>query len=196
MTALVTITGVLGAVNAALLALGRALGATALAVMVAIILAQVFFRYVLGSALAWPEEAARFLMLWIVGLMAPTAFRRGGFVSIEVIRRLLPRGVAAVLNLCLLALSLLILVAALRIGWAEVTGLGGRFATDSLKVPASFDFSQWAKVPKAWMMASLVVGCALLISVCVELMLRNLADLFGAGDRLAPIPDSVSLGAE
>ncbi|THD83453.1 TRAP transporter small permease [Aliigemmobacter aestuarii] len=196
MTPLVAMARGLGAVNAALLALGRATGATALALMVAIILAQVFFRYVLGSALAWPEEAARFLMLWIVGLMAPTAFRRGGFVAIEVLTRLLPRRAGAVLNLLLLGLSLLILVAALRIGWSEVTGLGGRFSTDSLNVPASLDFSQWVKVPKAWMMASLVVGAVLLISVAVELVLRNLAELLGAGDRLPPIPHSVSLGAE
>lgn len=112
----------IGAVNAALLALGRWLGAVCVASMLLIILAQVFFRYVMGDALAWPEEAARFLMLWMAGLMAPTAYRRGGFVSIEMLVRLLPRRPAALLALLLLGLSLVVLVVGLRIGWSEVTG--------------------------------------------------------------------------
>jgi TRAP-type C4-dicarboxylate transport system permease small subunit len=178
-----------------MLAIGRWLGAFCVALMLLIILAQVFFRYVLGDALAWPEEAARFLMLWMTGLMAPTAYRRGGFVSIEMLVRLLPRRPAALLALLLLSLSLLVLVMGMRIGWSEMTGLGGRFTTDSLSVPA-LDLSGWVKVPKAWMMASLVVGMALLISVCVELIFRTLASLSGANADLRAIPEMVMEGTE
>lgn len=185
----------LGWINAALLALGRWLGATCVALMVLIILLQVFFRYVLNDALAWPEEAARFLMLWMTGLMAPTAFRRGGFVSIEMLVRLLPRGPAAALALVLLTLSLVVLIVGIRISWSEVTGLGGRFTTDSLSVPA-LDFSTWIKVPKSWMMASLLVGLGLLISVCVELILRALARLTGSDTRLIHIPETAIGGGE
>ncbi len=39
--------------------------------MVVCILIQVFFRYVLNNALPWPDEAARFLMLWMTGFIAP-----------------------------------------------------------------------------------------------------------------------------
>jgi TRAP-type C4-dicarboxylate transport system permease small subunit len=196
MGAMLGLTNGMGAVNAAVLAFCRNLGAAMVAVMVIIILLQVFFRYVLGTALAWPEEAARFLMLWTTGLMAPTAFRRGGFVSIEMLTRLLPTRPAALLTLALLGLSLTLMVVGIQIGWSEVTGLGGRFTTDSLHYPTAFDFSTWAKVPKAWMMLSLVVGLALLISTCIELMLRNLVTLFGAGPRLIVIPESVIGGAE
>jgi TRAP-type transport system small permease protein len=185
----------LGAVNAALLALGRWLGATCVGLMVAIILVQVFFRYVLNDALAWPEEAARFLMLWMTGLMAPTAFRRGGFVSIEMLVRFLPRGPAAALTIILLALSLAVLVIGIQISWSEVTGLGGRFTTDSLSVPKP-DFSGWVKVPKSWMMASLLLGLGLLISVCVELMLRAFARLTGNETRLIVIPEAAIGGGE
>ena len=96
---LLGLTKALGSVNAACLTLGRGLGAVCMAAMVAIILAQVFFRYVVGNALAWPEEAARFLMLWAAGLMIATAFRRGGFVSIDMLVRLLPRALASALSL-------------------------------------------------------------------------------------------------
>lgn len=187
----------LGSVNAAALTLGRGLGAVCMAGMVIIILAQVFFRYVIGTALPWPEEAARFLMLWAAGLMIATAFRRGGFVSIDMLVRLLPGRIASALALVLLGLSLVILVVAIGISWGDVTGIGGRFETDSLKVPMSFDMgAQWQKVPRAWQMASMLVGLSLMISVCIELMLRNLIGLFGGADRLPAIPDTVSLGAE
>lgn len=196
MSALLGLTNGLGAVNAALLTLGRRLGAFCVALMVVAILLQVFFRYVLSSALPWPEEAARFLMLWMAGLMAPTAFRRGGFVSIEMLVRFLPRRPAALLTILLLLLSLAVLTMGLQIGWSETTGLGGRFATDSLSVPNSLDLSTWVKVPKAWMMASLVIGLGLLISVCVELILRAIATLFGQEARLVLIADAAVMGSE
>lgn len=196
MGAVLGLTNGLGRVNAALLTLGRRAGAGMVAVMVIIILLQVFCRYVLGNALAWPEEASRFLMLWMTGLMAPTAFRRGGFVSIEMLTRLLPTAASAILSLALLSLSLVVLIVGLKIGWAEVTGFGGRFATDSLHYPTSLDFGTLQKVPKSWMMLSLVVGLGLMISVCVELMLRSLVTLAGHANRLIAIPFTVMGGAE
>lgn len=94
--------------------------------MVAAILTQVFFRYVLGNALAWPEEVARFLMLWMTGLMAPTAYRRGGFVGIDILVRLLPVAAAAVLSIMLLGVALMLLIAAYGIGTSELCGFVAR----------------------------------------------------------------------
>lgn len=196
MGALSGICNALGAVNAAVLALGRWIGAACMALMVIVILMQVVLRYGFAAALPWPEEASRFLMLWATGLMAPTALRRGGFVAIDMIVRLLPRLPAAVLAMAVLAVMLTVLWVALGIGWSEVTGLGGRFETDSLRFPAAWDLSVWEKVPKAWMMASLLVGVALMFSVVVELMLRNIVSALGGRDRLHAIPETVMLGAE
>lgn len=196
MGAIVAATNGLGLLNAGLLAVGRWLGAVCMGLMVVIILTQVFCRYVLGNALAWPEEASRFFMLWATGLMAATALRRGGFVSIDMLVRLLPRAAVSALALVILSMTLALLWVAVQIGWSEVTGLGGRFSTDSLNVPTSLDLSTWMKVPRAWMMASMLVGCTLLFLVNVELMLRNLVSLLGGHDRLREIPETVMLGAE
>ncbi len=195
MTALLAICNGLALITGALLALGRWIGAICLGLMVVVILIQVFFRYALNSALPWPEEASRFLMLWSTGLMAPTAFRRGGFVAIDMVIRLLPRAVAPALSLFLMAVTILVLWVALGIGWSEVTGLGGRFETDSLRVPVSLDLSVWMKVPKSWMMASLLVGVALLLLVAVELALRNIYALIRGPDALRVIPETVVLGS-
>jgi TRAP-type C4-dicarboxylate transport system permease small subunit len=194
-TALLAICNGLGLINGALLALGRWIGAVCLGLMVVAILLQVFFRYVLSSALPWPEEASRFLMLWSTGLMAPTAFRRGGFVAIDMVIRLLPRLVATGLSVFLMAVTILVLWVALGIGWSEVTGLGGRFETDSLRVPVSLDLATWVKVPKSWMMASLLVGVTLLLLVAVELALRNLYALIRGPEGLRDIPDTIMLGS-
>ena len=195
MTALLAICNGLGLINGALLALGRWIGAACLGLMVVVILAQVFFRYVLNNALPWPEEASRFLMLWSTALMAPSAFRRGGFVAIDMVIRMLPRMVATGLSVFLMAVTILVLWIALGIGWSEVTGLGGRFETDSLRVPVSLDLATWMKVPKSWMMASLLVGVALLLLVAVELALRNIFALIWGPETLREIPETITLGS-
>lgn len=196
MALLVGLARIIGMVNAYALTLGRWLGATCIAFMVIFILAQVFFRYVVGSALAWPEEASRFLMLWSAGLMIGTAYRRGGLVAIEVLVVVLPAVIRHVLTLALLALSLLLLWQGLQMGIREVTGISGRFATDSLSVPISLDLSQWKKVPKSWQMSSMVVGLSAMIAVNLELMLREIIALFGGAKGLPDIADQVTMGAE
>lgn len=165
-------------VNNVLLGIGRVIGVFAIATMVVVILLQVFFRYILGNALPWPDEAARFCMLWMTGLMAPTAFRNGSFVAIDTIEAILPNLLIRLLQLVLLCVSLSVLIVALQIGWKEVTGLGGRFTTASLYVPRSLSFDSWYRVPRSWMMTSLLVGMVLLVLVNVELILSSISNLF------------------
>ena len=161
----------------------------AIGLMVLAILIQVFFRYVLNSALPWPDEAARFIMLWLTGFMAPLAYRQGGFVAIDMLIEALPEKLGAALSLVLLVISGAVLFVAVNIGWGEVTGFGGRFATASLYVPTSFDFSEWFRVPRSWMMMSLFVGVVLLLIVNIELILRSLITMLGGGDGLKPVND-------
>lgn len=196
MGALLAVMTPLRLINEALLTLGRAIGVFAVAAMVIAILIQVFFRYALNSALPWPDEAARFCMMWMTGLMAPTAFRRGGFVAIDTLVRLLPARIGAIITLILLFVSLGVLIVAVQIGWSEVTGFAGKFATASLYVPTDLTFENWLRVPRSWMMASLLLGIALLISVNVELILRAIVKMMGGEDRLPPISLEEQVGAE
>lgn len=173
--------------NDVVLRIGRAIGIVAIALMVVAILVQVFFRYVLNNALPWPDEAARFMMLWMTGLLAPMAYRRGGFVAIDMVVRMLPQRLGALLSLFLLIIAMVVLVYAIKIGWKEVTGFGGRFATAALYLPTSWDFSSWYRIPRSWMMASLLVGVILLAIVNVELILRSVIAMLGGKDRLRPL---------
>ncbi|MFN3362467.1 TRAP transporter small permease [Allorhizobium sp. NPDC080224] len=196
MTALSNLTNLLGRLNAAVLTVGLWLGAGALGIMLVFILVQVFFRYVLGNALPWSEEGSRFLMLWMTGLMVPTAFRQGGFVAITMILDIFPRLIGGIINLLFLVLTAVLLYVAMRIGWAEVTGLGGRFAMPAIAVPTSLDLSTWMKVPRGWMMASLATGVTMMFVVSIELILRNLIELTGHQQKLEPVASLAGLGAE
>ncbi|MCV6591355.1 MAG: TRAP transporter small permease [Silicimonas sp.] len=166
------------------LPVGRWISIAAIALMVVAILIQVLFRYVFNNALPWPDEAARFMMLWLTGLMAPIAFRQGGFVAIDMVPSALPLKLGQILTLILLLISAGVLAMAINIGWGEVTGFGGKFKTASLYVPLSFDLSEWLRVPRSWMMTSLFVGVTLLFIVNIELILRSLITLMGGGDNL------------
>ena len=203
---ILAVTSVLALINGALLAVGRSISIVLMALMVVVILIQVFMRYILNDALPWPDEAARFMMLWLTGLVAPTAFRRGGFVAIDMLVLALPRLVAGVLSLFLLGLCLLVLIVAVQIGWSEVTGFAGSFKTAALQTLFVIEFAdgfpwlqfEWGiqKMPRSQMMASLLVGVTLMASVNVELILRQIATMAGREQDLPIIPESSTVGAE
>ncbi len=164
-------------VNTHILRFGRQLAWMVLALMVLVILAQVFFRYVLNNALAWPDEAARFLMLWMTAFVAPSAMRWGGFVSIDMLLRALPRIPSLVLMLVLLVMSLLVLVTAVGHGYNHTFGFGGNFDSSSLRLPLDWIGFESVKVKLRYMYGSLLTCVILLIMVTVELILRTLLSL-------------------
>ncbi len=190
------VTRLLALVNGTLLAIGRHVSVVLMGLMVLAILIQVFFRYALNNALPWPDEAARFMMLWLTGLVAPTAYRRGGFVAIDMLVLMMPRVISAILSMLLLFIALLVLVMATKIGWGEVTGFGGKFKTAALWLPTNISFTEWFRVPRSWMMASLLVGVALMTLVTVEMILRQVLILAGREDELPIIPEAATLGAD
>lgn len=179
--------------NDLVLPIGRALAIIALATMVFVTLLQVFMRYVLNAALPWPDEAARFLMLWMTGLIAPMAYRRGGFVAIDMLERALPPRAAAALSLVLLAVSLAVLVVAVQLGWRHVNS-GWLFSSSSLRLPLDWFGGEAARIKLAWMYLSVWLGMVLLTVVNVELVLRNLVTL--AGGSVRPMPHAALPEAE
>jgi TRAP-type C4-dicarboxylate transport system permease small subunit len=51
--------------------------------MIVIVAAQVFFRYLLNHSLFWSEELARYILVWLTFLGASVAYRRGVHPSID-----------------------------------------------------------------------------------------------------------------
>ncbi len=188
-------------VNSVLLRVGRTIAWIAIGIMVLVILYQVVMRYAFNAAPNWTEEFARFLMLWMTGLIAPSAYRWGGFVSIDMAVRTLPRIPAAILSLLLLMLAMTVLAVGAMIGWSEVTGFSGSFTTGSLYTFVFPSLSEgitfgWDKMPRSHMMASLLVGMWLLVLVNTELVLKSLIALFDPDRKLPQDTAMIAAGAE
>jgi TRAP-type C4-dicarboxylate transport system permease small subunit len=184
-------------VNTHVLRLGRNLAWISLSLMVLVILLQVTMRYVFNNALAWPDEGARFLMLWMTGLIAPSAFRWSGFVAIDMVPRALPRMIGAVLSIFLLLLSFGVLIVGIQHSINHAFGFGGNFNSSSLKIPLDWVGFESVRVKLRYMYASLFVGIVLLISVNIELLLRAVINLVSPDQEL-PGDDALDemLGAD
>ena len=160
-------------INTFILRIGRQLAWIAILLMVIVIIIQVFFRYVLNNALPWPDEVARFLMLWMTGLIAPSAYRWGGFVSIDMLERFLPKILANLLIFIILLISLTVLLIGFEMGLKHINA-GWIFSSSSIKIPFSLIGGKTEAMKLAWMYMSLPIGIFLLILVNIELILRNI----------------------
>jgi TRAP-type C4-dicarboxylate transport system permease small subunit len=175
--------------NAAILAFGRMIAVAALAIMVCLILGQVFFRYVLNDAPNWTEEGARFGMLWMTGLMAPLAYRKGGFVAIDMLERALSRTLATLLTILLMAITMWVLLIAWERGLNNhIDTLSGKGCSATLRWPFGIEIGKCGeKFQNRFQYTSLWVGVNLLVLVNAELLIRQFITLFGHGDRLTSL---------
>ena len=179
------------AINETLHPIGKWISIYALILMVCFILLQVVMRYVFNDAPNWTEEAARFGMLWLVGLMAPIAYRHGGFVAIDMLERALSVRLAAILSLVLLAMSFSVLLVMWDKGLNNhVDSLSGRGCSSTLRWPFGIEIGKCAnKFSNYYQYLALWVGVNLLILVCVELILRQGLKLAGRDEGLSPLGD-------
>ena len=164
-------------INTFFLRIGRQFAWIAIFLMVVVIIIQVFFRYVLNKALPWPDELARFLMLWMTGLIAPSAYRWGGFVSIDILERFLPKILSTLLTIFILFVSLCVLVIGFELGLKHINA-GWIFNSSSIKIPFHLIGGKTEPIKLAWMYMSLPVGIVFLISVNIELIFRKILTNF------------------
>ena len=181
-------------INTFVLRIGRKLAWMAILLMVIVIIVQVFFRYVLNNALPWPDEVARFLMLWMTGLIAPTAYRWGGFVSIDMLERFLPKFLSNILVFLILIISLTVLLIGFEMGLKHINA-GWIFSSSSIKIPFSLIGGKTEAMKLAWMYMSLPVGIFLLILVNIELVLRTILSIFNSQTNLPLDKDREKLEA-
>ena len=67
------------------------------AVMVAVVSAQVFMRYALNSSIGWADEVSRLMFVWSIFLAIPLGIRLGAHIGIEMLTARLPAPVQDVL---------------------------------------------------------------------------------------------------
>jgi TRAP-type C4-dicarboxylate transport system permease small subunit len=66
--------------------------------MAVIVFLQFFTRYILNDSLAWTEEIARYLLMWVTFVGAAIAMRRGTHIAVEAAFLILPPPIVRVLS--------------------------------------------------------------------------------------------------
>lgn len=95
------------------------------AVMCCIILIQVVFR-VSGLPLAWTEELARYLFVWIIYLAASKAVKNGKHMSVDLLPLVLKGRAKYVLYLFANVVSLVFFLILCAYGFSVLQGMTGR----------------------------------------------------------------------
>ena len=87
-----------------------------LALMSAIIVAQVFFRNVLNNSLSWSEELARYLFIWTIYIGISYGVKMDKHVAVDAVYSYMPKGVKKYYAMIAYALFLLFAVAIVYYG--------------------------------------------------------------------------------
>lgn len=129
------------------------------AAIVALTVAQVGFRYLLGAPLIWSEELAKLFLVWMVFLGAAAVAFDGRHLDVDVLFKALPPAIRTAVRWLNLAVAVAFLAA---MGW---------FALEIIEIES------WATLgatglSAAWVRAPAAVGAALIIAF---LVIRRLA---------------------
>ena len=181
--ALGKIESILGGINGAVLRLFRWLALSILAVMTAIVLSGVFFRYVLDDALAWSEEIAKFLMVWMTFIAAPIAYKTGALVAIEAFPRALKGRVREVL---------LVIIEAIVITLMLVFIIKGTFLAQN----ASIQRASTINLSIMYVYAAMPVGAFMVLMVAAQSMVASLRYILGGPAPENRFVDFAAEGAE
>ena len=177
----------LEAFNVRLLRLAQWGACALLAVMVLTITFQIIMRPI--SPQGWTTPLAKLLMLWMIGLAAPVAYRSGGFVGIDLLERALPRLASQLLTLLILLLSGVVLYFGVRLGADMVGSFTGKGTIPGMRIDLSWVGLDTIKVRNKHAFASLYLGMILLFIVNIELLLRHLIRMGGGAAQLSPITE-------
>lgn len=106
-------------------------------VMVTITSAQVFCRYVLGSALSWPEEVNIFLMAWLTFIGSAIALAEGSHMGVTFFVEHLPAALQKYIQIFGDFCVLIFLLVMSYYGWAVAIQFTNVFS-DDLEIPMVF----------------------------------------------------------
>ena len=129
---------------------------------------QVFCRKVLGSPLAWTEQVARYLFIWMTMLGLPILFKRGFTLAFTLIFDSLPAKVRVAADIFIKAAGLAFSVYYFRSGVQYCIAAGSRLAP-GIQIPLNVVYSAQP------------VGAALLFLVLLSQISEDLAGALRSG---------------
>ena len=133
------------------------------AVMLALVLVGVFYRYVVDQALSWYDEFAGYILVWLTMYGSAVALARRKHIGFDTLVERFPRRARRVLEifgiLCVAAFSLVLLVS----GWQLIREMGGDTA---VSLP---------DVQMAWIYSAMPISGALMLVICLAQLARAVA---------------------
>ena len=155
---------ILGRINDFFVKLAKRLCIYLLAVMTAIVLTGVFFRYVLNNAIPWTEEVSKFLMIWMALMGAPVGLQMGTHVGIEALKNAL-RGRP---HFSLLLLGQLIILSLLLVWIKEglaMTQMAMRQTASSIEISLG------------WIYLAIPVGSLMMLTIIVQQIIQTIRQI-------------------
>ncbi|WP_377890373.1 TRAP transporter small permease [Alkalihalobacillus sp. R86527] len=135
-------------------------------VMAAVIIAQVFSRFVLSTSLSWSEELARYLSIYAVFLGAAVALRHQGLISVEVIHEFIPQALSKWLKIIVNLICIVFSVVLIFVGMEMIDKVQIQ-NSPAMQIPMSIPY------------ASIPIGALLMALNAVVVVI----ELFKGGNR-------------
>jgi len=99
------------------------------ALTIVVTFVQVVFRYGLDSSLAWSEELARYLFVWVIFIGASVATRRRKHIFVEILVALMPRALRASAELLSIGASIVFFSVFAYVGWLLMLNAWQQYST-------------------------------------------------------------------
>lgn len=107
--------------------------------MIAILMAHIWFRYVINQSLTWSEELLRILLVWFGMLSVSVLAVRREHVAIVIFKERMPKKLAAFCTKFTQALIVVICVVVTIVGFQYVMTAGHR-PTAALRIPYAYAY--------------------------------------------------------
>lgn len=132
----------------------RICAALCLAIMFALLVAQVVLRYTVSSVPVFTEELARYLMVWMALFATAVAVREGSHIRLDFAPDLLARTAPRAGRALTFILDLITLTICLTIFWQglDIVGFADAQRSDGLRIPMSWPYTA---MPVAFGMATI-----------------------------------------
>jgi C4-dicarboxylate transporter DctQ subunit len=137
---------------------------------------QVILRFGFGRSLPWPEEAARYLMIWMVMLSAGRLIRNNELVRVDFLDMLWPGKLLMMRDILFRVCMIALFVIVAYEGW-EQAAFASRRLTAATQV-------SWF-----WPYLAIPVGAVLIIIELLAVSLREILSMRDAG-QAAPVQES------
>ena len=149
-----------------------------ISVLSAVVIIQVFCRYVLNNSLTWSEELARYAQVWLIMLGSVILFRKKGHLAIDIVTASLPKKVKYFTD-CIAHIAIIVF-------FTIITYYG-----ITLTQNAARQFSPAMMMQMSWVYAALPIGGFLILLEEVPIFFKHLVHEFPFREKADDLEEDI-----